>query len=316
MATEHGRKRSISICMQQGVGACEGRLRSNNRAMVMALTLDGLTKDEAARWICAFRTPSIAQATGFEIEVELLHSDYSSIGSKSGSRRFPDSLNLVKFDGSILRTETDVLAAPGNTFVISTLRTPQLLLQDRPVPLELRDLVRASAGAKTQVEISIKLATNITSKAHSGRHFVFRVNARELNEDQEELTSFWGVTGSFELFAKPTTTETSSEVVRRHASAHCLASLASLASMGLQACEGEDCQDDTMREPNNSTLPNSDMWRGQTHHPKAEAYDTQNMMTDSLPQTEHMVMGNSCKRAKTEQQPNFESSRTAAAGAN
>ena len=188
MATEDGRKRSISICMQQGVGACEGiplttrastrnthcftgRLRSNNRAMVMALTLHGLTKDEAARWICAFRTPTIEQSSGFEIEVELLHSDYSSIGTKSGSRRFPDSLNLVKFDGSILRTETDVLAAPGNTFVISTLHTPQLLLQDRPVPLELRDLVRVPVPHLCPLLPLIRLVSGIRGSKDTGGDF-------------------------------------------------------------------------------------------------------------------------------------------------
>lgn len=232
--------------MQQGVGACEGRLRSNNRAMVMALSFNGLSADETSRWVQAFRqADNCEQAPGHEIEVELLHSDYSAIGTKSGSKRFPDSLNLVKFDGSILRTETDVVLAPGNTFVISTFNGPQLCLKGRTAPpnLSIRDLIRVSLASKTQqVEVLLKLATNITSKAHNGRQFVFRVNARELGPNQEEVTSFWGVTGAFELFAKPTASETSHESLRRQSSAHSLASLASLASLGLQACVNEDAE--------------------------------------------------------------------------
>jgi len=230
--------------MQQGVGACEGRLRSNNRAMVMSMTLEGLSDDEHRKWIRAFREPQTGnEPNNFELEVELLHSDYSHIGTKSGSKRFPDSLNVVKFDGSILRTETDVVVAPGNTFVVSTVPGAELQIRNSSTPdLGLRDLTRVYGGGPKckATNISLKLATNITSKAHNGRHFLFRVNARELDAQNKELISFWGVTEPFELFAKPTTSECSQESLRRQASAHSLASLASLASLGLEACESEE----------------------------------------------------------------------------
>lgn len=192
--------------------------------MVMGLSLNGLEEEEVKRWIRAYREepgPEL-QPNLFELEVELLHSDYSSIGTKSGSKRFPDSLNLVKFDGSILRTETDVVLAPGNTFIMSTIPGAPMRLQREPASdLTLRDLVRVSGGGVCRtksVELSLKLATNITSKV-----------------------SFWGVTQPFELFAKPqASSEGSLEMLRRQGSAHSLASLASLASMGLQACESDD----------------------------------------------------------------------------
>lgn len=211
----------------------------------MGLTLQGLSENECRRWIRSFREQDDSEAGEpgkFEIEVELLHSDFSSIGTKSGSKRFPDSLNIVKFDGSILRTETDVVVAPGNSFVVCTEPGAQLRVRSNKKPeLGLRDLIRVSGGGKSkEVEISMKLATNITSKAHCGRHFVFRVNAREMSPENQETISFWGVTEPFELFAKPTASETSHESLRRQASAHSLASLASLASLGLQACESEE----------------------------------------------------------------------------
>eukprot|EP00656_Telonema_subtile_P019451 TRINITY_DN20694_c0_g1_i1.p1 TRINITY_DN20694_c0_g1~~TRINITY_DN20694_c0_g1_i1.p1 ORF type:complete len:356 (+),score=64.18 TRINITY_DN20694_c0_g1_i1:324-1391(+) len=259
--TQNGQTRCVAIQMQQGVGACEGRLRSNNRAMVMSLTLHGLSDEETRTWIRAFREQPQAepQQNRFELEVELLHSDYSHIGTKSGSKRFPDSLNIVKFDGSILRTDTDVVVAPGNTFIVSTASGAQLRVRNNASPeLGLRDLIRVSGGGASKgkaVGISLKLATNITSKAHSGRHFVFRVNAREMNPQNQEVVSFWGVTEPFELFAKPTTSESSQETLRRQASAHSLASLASLASMGLQVCETEESFEDSEQPQQNTTAP-------------------------------------------------------------
>lgn len=266
--------------MQQGVGACEGRLRSNNRAMVMSMTLNGLSDDETRKWIRAFREPQADnEPSNFELEVELLHSDYSHIGTKSGSKRFPDSLNVVKFDGSILRTETDVVVAPGNTFVVSTVPGAQLRVRNSPTPdLGLRDLIRVSGGGATKckaVGISLKLATNITSKAHNGRHFLFRVNARELDAQNKELVSFWGVTEPFELFAKPTTSESSQETLRRQASAHSLASLASLASLGLQACESEETHEaESGQETKDPPATNADaqfLFAAQGEAPDTEA---------------------------------------------
>lgn len=261
--TQNGQTRSVAIQMQQGVGACEGRLRSNNRAMVMSLTLHGLSDDESRNWIRAFREQPQAEpeSNHFELEVELLHSDYSHIGTKSGSKRFPDSLNIVKFDGSILRTDTDVVVAPGNTFIVSTTPGAQLRVRNNSSPdLGLRDLIRVSGGAASKckaVGISLKLATNITSKAHNGRHFLFRVNAREVDTQNQEIVSFWGVTEPFELFAKPTTSESSQETLRRQASAHSLASLASLASMGLQVCESEESFEAAESEQPEQPQPNT-----------------------------------------------------------
>jgi len=295
MQAEDGRTRkSVSISMQQGVGACDGRLRSNNRAMIMALTLCGLDGNESSRWLGAFKQPGEfgpnmeqSSESEFEIEVELLHSDYSNIGTKSGSKRFPDSLNLVKFDGSILRTETDVVAAPGNTFVISTFDTPQLLLKDvTPAPLSLRELIRVSRGANTkEVEISLKLATNITSKAHSGRRFVFRVNARELGRESSELSSFWGVTAAFELYAKPTTSETASEAMKRQASAHCLASLAFLAADAFK----EESRD------GDGAAAEEQLTNGLT---LAESIAGLDGKRGGGSMVDHAVNTNSCKRAK------------------
>lgn len=289
------RKRSISIQMQQGVGACEGRLRSNNRAMVMALSFHGLTDDESLRWIRAFRQPDRCEdGSGFEIEVELLHSDYSIIGTKSGSKRFPDSLNLVKFDGSILRTETDVVLAPGNTFAISTCHGSQLCLKGRTAPpnLSIRDLMRVSIASKTQrVEVLMKLATNITSKAHNGRQFVFRVNARELGPNQEQITSFWGVTGPFELFAKPTSSETSHETLRRQSSAHSLASLASLASASL-AGESEDAENQATNENTSALdtlLGTSGVQRSMPRPGESEPESDCAEPSNKKPKTEHAI---------------------------
>eukprot|EP00657_Telonema_sp_P-1_P001754 TRINITY_DN14426_c0_g1_i1.p1 TRINITY_DN14426_c0_g1~~TRINITY_DN14426_c0_g1_i1.p1 ORF type:complete len:384 (-),score=61.95 TRINITY_DN14426_c0_g1_i1:157-1308(-) len=196
--SEAGRRVGVKIL--QG-GAREGWLRSNDRTMVMVITLSGITPDEALRWQRSLQGTNHSER--FEIKIQLVYDDLSHVQMKEKRSGFPDRLRLLKFDGSI-KAEGDVVKAPGNSFTISTRDGTHLMMNDGYVPPDWEpwQIARASTAGCEVLEISLKLTTNMTSKSHSGRKFVFTADVKQFDEDGSQLTDIRGVSSVFELIAK------------------------------------------------------------------------------------------------------------------
>eukprot|EP00656_Telonema_subtile_P014260 TRINITY_DN17281_c0_g1_i1.p1 TRINITY_DN17281_c0_g1~~TRINITY_DN17281_c0_g1_i1.p1 ORF type:complete len:250 (+),score=44.71 TRINITY_DN17281_c0_g1_i1:84-833(+) len=169
--------------------------------MVMVLTIGGLTHDDTLRWQRALQGAD--QTERFEINIQLTYDDLSRVQLKEKRTGFPDRLRLVKFDGSI-KAEGDVVKAPGNEFTVQTHEGTHLLMNDGFVPPDWEpwQIVRASTARPDTVEVSVKLTTNMTSKSHGGRKFVFVADVRTLDEHNQPISDVRGMSSVFELIAK------------------------------------------------------------------------------------------------------------------